>query len=603
MNFNAKYKHSGAHVSSVPGMVLHLDMPRGFTFAIKDFKFRLCEVLGDGAFKQVDSNPLFWRFFLTNHLGLSKTQISILFDKEYSNNSVPAFYSLSDALNEYNQSIESKDFMIGLDGLHLKQPEILFSAERINSFIENSNSISLLWDFVAYLDNLFKFRRYQLISIGCESNSSLLIGICLANYVKRNYPNIHIGIGGHHYENFSLLFTLDELLENKDLFRWVDSISLYEEFLDQYYKSILSLLSSGNTKSLSNVVIKSSDNNIAVYEPNRLQNSQPFKLTSRLRKALNRYILDLQINPLLVHYNLPLINNKCYYGKCIFCVQIHKHFETRFYNEIDTINDSLVIVKELHKIGITNFSFIDEALRQRDIEFLVGQIQNLNIKITWNLRMIADVKVNSKLIKSMYSAGCREVLFGLETINEETAKFMGKISDKSAINDIVNMCFNFTQNKINLILSMIYDFPLAKDNEYDELANFAHQIGTYNDRVMFIFNRFTLFGNTKIYKNHSLFGIKEIIEKRTKEDLRNEYDYVEFGLGKSLDERKTLKYSLLKLQIKSSDVQHFFQKDNLRRLYDFYYLSYSSFGFVFEQANSMNLYALLKNELLEKKSY
>ncbi|PTM06197.1 MAG: hypothetical protein DA405_00735 [Bacteroidetes bacterium] len=317
-------------------------------------------------------------------------------------------------------------------------------------------------------------------------------------------------------------------------------------------------------------------------------------------QSLDDYWQDLDLHPEKLHYNYPLINNQCYYSKCSFCVQIRKHMSVKSFEEQDAMDRSiahLLYLRDRH--GLKYFSFMDEALRPKDLKTLVNHQEFRKAGFLWNMRLIADANFKEDLIEDLYSAGCREALFGLETIQEDTAMDMVKVSQRSELKHIVTLIFKFSNRGIRLILSMIYNFPTAPKDEDKVLMDFARKLTHLNNGVDFIFNQFSLFGNTPVFENRQDYGIQKIYDPGAQEDLYNVYSYEAQERGCSIDDKRDFNYKLIQLDLKEKDYTRSDFANLYPRLNDAHALYYSSWGFIYRVKHQAGLYQELKNQILD----
>lgn len=111
---------------------------------------------------------------------------------------------------------------------------------------------------------------------------------------------------------------------------------------------------------------------------------------------------------------------------CAFCST------TAFNNKMYfmTVKNIIKLLKKIQRIEggkQINISFSDDAFtchKQRVIELCNWIIKN-NMKVLWACSTRVDL-VNEELLRLMYNAGCRAVLFGIESCSNETLQKVGK---------------------------------------------------------------------------------------------------------------------------------------------------------------------------------
>lgn len=573
--------------------VWHFDLPKAFSMAIRPFYDREAQVLiGEGySYQQRDLNPHFWSS------ALKKWQAAPLAKRLLESPQLDAkdLIEFMDLLEQHQ--VLDEDLYLGIGGLEIN-PD-WSSVASLNAKIASLTPEHFCCQYFDDLIQSIEFDAGDIISLGCESESGLFMALLFSARIKHRYPQLMVCVARHHFENFSLLNRLESLLAQGDLFEYLDAISYYEEGLSETYLSLLSFNQRRVAlNEIKNVVIPY-QSSYHIHKSNRVP-ALAKPQDSGFFKALDDYWKSLGLHPLKVHYNYPLINNQCYYSKCTFCVQIKKHQSKRVYQEAEALERSIYLLYYLKsKHGLRYLSFTDEALRPRDLRLLVENPDFKAAQFRWNMRLIADANFKSELIKSLYEAGCREVLFGLETIQEETALSMVKVSQGSELQQITDLIFKFSDAGVYLILSMIYNFPQAPDNEDEVLRNYAKALLRLSAKVDFIFNQFVLFGNTEVFERPSEFGIQKIYETPPEEDLYNVFSYEGHQRNCRIDEKRTLQYELIKLDLKRDDLVGANFSEQFKALKAAHSLYYSSWGFIYrEQASGAKLYSVLKHEIL-----
>lgn len=565
--------------------VLHIEMPRALTAGVREFDVRTCLQLelSQVFFSQADLNSRFWKFIFRKYAPEFEASICNIFESEKPD--THDYLDVANGLIRIDQHLMPLDLNIKTSGLFPREESVLSCSQDIREILHGPKR-ELIDDFFEQADTDYCFGNFDLISIGITGKNSLLVSFGFAAYLQSRYPDTKLCVGKHHYENFSFLFTLDKILQAKTLFHTFPYIGLYEEKMGDM---ILGILSEDQNK-FTNLVWLSEDN-IYVRQPER--NILPFKnLTDGCKRALQRYISDLGIAPCNIHYNMQLVGNQCYYSRCTFCAQINKHLDKNIYDERESIALSISVIEVLRNNDIVHFSFIDEALRPADLLILVKIIEQKRLRIIWNMRLIANTRLTPDLIDKLHASGCREVLFGLETIDPEMAGLLGKVSSGDEISDLNNMVFACTQKGISVVLSMIYGFPGFTETKEHDLIAYAGSMLIHNPFVLFIFNRFELFGGTMMYRSPERYGISFVETHSFRNDLNNSYKFE----PACLSEKAELSFRILNLHpcVNATEV---IMNKNVNDLHQiFMHFRYASFGFTSQNTNKLDIYRALTSE-------
>ncbi len=564
--------------------IYHLELPGRLTLAIHPYHYRVAARMHREGIRytQKETNPGFWEFLFRTYAPQSLGALHRLF------NTIPEsphpYLEVLDALGNIRTHPDFAGLRLEVSGLFPADPDVLRSSEKCLEFLKSEEG-GVYRKYAAYLAG--EATRFRFVSLGADSAGSLLFGMALAQELKQRTPGFPVVLGRHHYENFSLLHSLDRVVESGKLFESLDGISLYEEYLPGFLAGYCRYLENRDMEVLENGLFREKED-VLRKEPATGEEESTIPVDS-IAEGLKHYIRELPVDPGVLHYTMPLIDNRCYFGKCVFCAQIEKHAGSGFYEEKEALTNSLFCIGELYRAGVRFFSFMDEALRPKDLHPFVEAIERNEWKITWNMRLIADVRFSRELIEKLAHSGCREVLFGLETIHRETAVLMGKVSRRSQLPDITDLVFDFSSSGIHLILSMIYGFPGAPPGEVADLNAFARKLLAHNRRVQFIFNRFALFGNTEMYRRAALFGLEGVENKPASQDLDSIYEY---RRETQQDAATAMLFDSVLLGVPSTVLA---EDSVLRyRLGELRLFDYHSFGFTYENTWGKSLYEQLK---------
>lgn len=141
-----------------------------------------------------------------------------------------------------------------------------------------------------------------------------------------------------------------------------------------------------------------------------------------------------------------------------------------------------LVIKELNNdyfhYGIKYLRFRDPEFtlnRQRTLEICKRIIEN-NIKIKWHAETRLDL-LDRELLEAMSRAGCVEISFGIETINEKTRKIINrKKIDDDKINEVLKDCQNLG---IKTFGFFIIGLPEENKKTTLDLIKFSLEIDSY----------------------------------------------------------------------------------------------------------------------------
>lgn len=185
-------------------------------------------------------------------------------------------------------------------------------------------------------------------------------------------------------------------------------------------------------------------------------------------------------------------------AQCTFCSN------QKFHQSKNRCRDVEQIVKDidyLYSQGTNGIYFSDELWMPNRI--LRTQFCNLmierNYNLVWGCQMRLGV-LNESDIDLMYKAGCRWILFGIESGNQERIKSIKKNIDLSLAKQSVQMC---EKRGITVQASFIIGFPDETTEEIQQTISFAESLGA----SLVVMNILIPLPNSEIYNEAKAKGL------------------------------------------------------------------------------------------------
>lgn len=159
-------------------------------------------------------------------------------------------------------------------------------------------------------------------------------------------------------------------------------------------------------------------------------------------------------------------------AKCTFCSnRMYHQGKNRCRNVEQIVKD----IDYLYEHGTNGIYFSDELWipdRNQRTNFCNLMIER-NYNLIWGCQMRIGV-LDEKDIELMYKAGCRWILFGIETGNPERIKLIKKNIDLGKVKETVQWC---EKNGITVQASFILGFPHETEEEIRTTVKFADSLG------------------------------------------------------------------------------------------------------------------------------
>jgi len=355
----------------------------------------------------------------------------------------------------------------------------------------------------------------DIVGISIPSMAQMLPGLTLGYLIKAAGLECHVTVGGPH-----ITMLREELPKTPAIFSLFDSAVVFD----------------GEASLLRLTEALAGDGDLAKV-PNLIYHDRgAIRVTARQEQAkisdlplpdFRGFPLDRYLAPRLV---LPLLTARgCYFGKCAFCNVGYGESEAFSQLRAEGLADQMA---ELHRIyGVRHIFFADEAITPRNLRDLRPALAKAGNPVQWGGCVRFEKVLAKSVLQDAYAAGCRMMLFGLETASEAIVERMVKgtqlphmhrILRESAEVGIWNHTFFF------------FGFPGETLADAQETVNFLYEHKYHiNSAAM---GTFLLERYAPAHRFPDTFGIKRIIEDPDK-DLAIYFDYeVETGLDERMAE-------------------------------------------------------------------
>lgn len=341
------------------------------------------------------------------------------------------------------------------------------------------------------------------ILVHITSALELLTAMSAAIVIKKKFPGVHICLAEHRYEYFSLDPYMKKLKKSGALLKIFNSV----------------IESVHGAQGLIAALLESLYNKERVYG---FINATAYK-TKPDTHGCKRVPLD----PLPAFSPEPVLWTRlcasgCHWGKCAFCAQVHngdpdvpaKHFDAAKVKEY---------LAQCVSAGYRKFSFADEAIAPENIQELCEGILEKKLDILWHCRCRCDMAVEPEILRLMYRAGCREVLFGLETVSARIQTLMGKYATPISADAAEKLFCSVNEAGIGLHISIIGGFPSETASELKQTVECIKTVLKETKGGTYVFNQFELLPGSRMFRKPSDFKISIVVPEG---DMPLRYGYI-----------------------------------------------------------------------------
>lgn len=352
----------------------------------------------------------------------------------------------------------------------------------------------------------------DVVGISIPSMPQMLAGMTLGYLIKAAGLPCHVVVGGPH---ISML--REQLPKTPALFTLFDSAVVFdgEESLLQLTKAVTQ---GGDLAQVPNLIYRDG-NQIRVTA-----RKEPEKIDTLPLPDFDGLPLDRYLAPKLA---LPLMTARgCYFGKCAFCNVGYGEAESFSQLRAETLAEQMMALH--NKYGVKHIFFSDEAITPRNLKSLSPILTELGTPLHWGGCARFEKVITRELLESMYTGGCRMILYGLESASQPIMDLMikgtqveqmGRVLKESAAAGIWNHTFFF------------FGFPGETLDDAQETVNFLYAHKPYIHSAAlgsFLMERYS-----PAHRFPQSFGVKRIVEDPDK-DLAI---YFEYQVEKGMDEK------------------------------------------------------------------
>ncbi len=389
------------------------------------------------------------------------------------------------------------------------------------------------------LDAQLKETQPKLVCFSVPFPGNLYSAFRCAQFIKANYPNIKVAMGGG--------FPNTELRSLKDarVFEFFDYITLDDgelpiELLAQHvcgngdagavgFKRTF-LLENGEVV-FKNTSTKTDYKQIEIGTPDY----------SDLR--LHEYISVIEIaNPMHSlwsdgRWNKLTMAHGCYWAKCTFCdvsLDYIKLYEPIAAKILADRMETLIA-----QTGETGFHFVDEAAPPALMKALAMEILKRKITLTWWANIRFEKNFTQDLCHLLKASGCIAVSGGLEVASDRLLRMIDK---GVTVEQVARVTRNFTQANIMVHSYLMYGYPTQTIQETVDSLEMVRQLFEEGVLQSGFWHQFALTAHSPVGKNPDDYGIipdyKDITFANNDVDFTDstgiDHNQFSFGLKKSL---------------------------------------------------------------------
>ncbi|MCZ4693358.1 radical SAM protein [Ancylomarina euxinus] len=390
---------------------------------------------------------------------------------------------------------------------------------------------------LSLLDERLKEEQPKLFCLSVPFPGNLYSAFRCAKFVKANYPEIKIVMGGG-FPNTEL-----RSLSDVRVFEFVDFITLDdgELPLDLLWQSISNPSGKGELKRTficeNGEVIYKNDSPLKDYKQEDIGTPDYSDL------LLDQYISVIEItNPMHSlwsdgRWNKLTMAHGCYWGKCTFCdgsLDYIKRFEPL--SAISLVDRMEELIAQT---GETGFHFVDEAAPPALMKAVAIEIIKRKLSLTWWTNIRFEKGFTKDMCALLKASGCIAVSGGLEVASD---RMLALINKGTTVEQVARVANNLTESGIMVHAYLMYGFPTETVQETVDSLEMVRQLFEAGIVQSGFWHQFALTVHSPIGLNPEGYGLKPLYEiisfanndVQFKDKTGIKHDKFSFGLKKSL---------------------------------------------------------------------
>jgi hypothetical protein len=423
-------------------------------------------------------------------------------------------------------------------------------AERLgksaNSFDELYTSLQ---NETTYIDNItlkileekLQVIRPKLVCFSVPFPGNLYSAFRCAQYIKKTYPEIKIGMGGG-FPNTELRSVSDVRVFDFYDYITLDDGELPIELL--LSNTLNSTSENSNQPAFKRTFLK--ENNKVVYLNNSTKNDykqSELGTPDYTNLPLDNYISVIEIaNPMHSlwsdgRWNKLTMAHGCYWAKCTFCdvsldyIKIYEPITAKLL--VDRMEEMIA------KTGENGFHFVDEAAPPKLMRALALEILARNLVVTWWTNIRFEKSFTKDLCLLLKASGCIAVSGGLEVASDRLLKLIDK---GVTVEQVSQVTLNLTEANIMVHAYLMYGFPTQTIQETVDSLEMVRQLFELQIIQSGFWHQFALTTHSPIGlapENYDVIpAYKEITFANNDVDFKDKsgisHDEFSFGLKKSI---------------------------------------------------------------------
>jgi radical SAM superfamily enzyme YgiQ (UPF0313 family) len=329
-----------------------------------------------------------------------------------------------------------------------------------------------------------------LVGLSVSTSHQLAGALTLGRMIRKNYPEIHVTLGGRHLLRLQQAFAQEP--------SWLPEFcsSLVLESGERPIKALVRQLRGGGSLDDVPNLVHVRDGHLFFNEKGAHEPIEDLPPPDFSDLPLQSYLAPTPILPVR-------LSEGCYWGKCTFC----SRYDNRRFQTLAPETAARHQAHHQQRYGASCFTVNDDCLTPPYLERFCRALlsQGLSCRISLWCKPVGSFTADR--LRLLYRAGVRMIRWGVETGHPRILKLMNK---GTRLGESLRVLRDASEAGIWNHATIIFGFPTETPEEARETVSFLER----NQDVIHssIFFRFSLLSHSHIIQHPERFGIRAIKE-------------------------------------------------------------------------------------------
>jgi len=374
---------------------------------------------------------------------------------------------LASNLKKHGVKTEVFDMNIDLYNLAPENDKRAWHMEEYFKWSEEKFHEYLFQNYKPYMNNMIKrIMDDKPVLVGLSVNAANYNFSCmLAKILKKNNPELKICIGGPNSD--------DGYFWQSEMKDYIDFAVIGEAEL-MMPRIVQRLKENQPIEDLPGVVVLKANSSGELGPRKEKEKMHPWHFEKDLGELASPTFMEFNLKKYKEN-SLPMIASRGCVARCNFCLDWMYRANYTARPAKDVVDEMEMHIKNY---GVNSFNFRDLVINGnlKALEEICNHIIKRNLEVNWSAQGIVNSRMSDQLLRKMRMAGCRVMVFGVESCSDTVLEKMNKPYRMKHLQDLLPRMHNAG---ITIGINLIIGYPGEGEKEFMETYDFVKSHAKY----------------------------------------------------------------------------------------------------------------------------